>query len=121
MPKASFTDETFDWSHLVTGIEERAGELEALVPKCAELKALLARVHKLAARKRHLVSEQRRVSRELRESLDSGRELAGRLRGGLKLAYGVHSEDLYKFGVRPRRQARNKAKPQGEESPEVPS
>src|SRR5262245_28641187 len=103
MPKQSFAQETVGWNQLAKAVDLHAGELPHLLAQAAELADLVARLYKLSIRQKRLTNQLRLVSSELQEGLEDGRQLASRLRSGVKQVYGFSAPVLGEFGTRPRR------------------
>jgi hypothetical protein len=103
MPKRSFAQETVSWDQLAKAVARHAEQLPSLTSQAAELAEVVARLYKLSGRQKRLLSQLRIVTRELQEGQEDGRLLAGRLRSGVKQAFGFSAPKLLEFGTKPRR------------------
>ena len=103
MPKNSFADDTGDWSQLLLSVGKRDGEVPFLKELLAELRLILDTVTKLDTERLQLKARSQQISRDLDALRNRGRNVAGRVRSGLKTQYGTDSEQLTEFGVNPRR------------------
>ena len=111
MPKQSFAQETDAWRQLAGAVERHAQEKPHLEAQAAELAALVERVSKLRGRQRRLRTQLLVLTGELQSGLDEARNLASRLRAGVKQVYGFHATHLTEFGAKPRRKTK---RPKGE-------
>lgn len=103
MPKNSFADDTGDWSQLLLSVGKRDGEVPFLKELLAELRLILDTVKKLDTERLQHKARSQEISRDIDALRNRGRNIAGRVRSGLKTQYGTDSEQLTQFGVNPRR------------------
>ena len=103
MPKNSFADDTGDWTLLLRSVGKHEGEVPFLKELLAELRLILKTVSKLETERLQLKARSQQISREVDALRNRGRNVAGRVRSGLKAQYGSDSEQLTEFGVNPRR------------------
>lgn len=115
MPRKAFSENNMNWEQLNTRLKERADELPHLQAQRAELEAALERTKALKAEHMGLTAETLRVARELREAVAHASKLESRLRSLLKGTMGDTNEQLYEFGIQPRRPRRRKRR-EGPES-----
>jgi hypothetical protein len=114
MPRKAFSANHTSWDLLNTRIKERAAEFPHLESQRTELETAMERVMALKVEHRTLTGETLRVARELREAVADASKLESRLRSLLKGTIGDTSEQLFEFGVHPRR-PRRKKRPEGQE------
>ena len=103
MPKNSFADDTGDWNLLLRSVGKHEGEVPFLKELLVELRLILKTVSKLETERLQLKARSQQISREVDALRNRGRNVAGRVRSGLKAQYGSDSEQLTEFGVNPRR------------------
>jgi hypothetical protein len=125
MPKNSYADLTLSWSILTKALENDV--LEPGVDACRrELESALGEVMERQHRQDVLRGQMVANTRQLHEAIDRGKDAEERLRAFLKGTYGGKSNQLIRFGLRPRR-ARRRASASDEsgaaepEAPEMPA
>jgi hypothetical protein len=101
LPKLSLALTLHKWSQILSGSEANASELEFLEPGRVELQRLFEKAKSLEIRQSALAAERQQVTRELDAVKEQGRELAVRLRLGIRTQFG-ESEKLIEFGLQPR-------------------
>ena len=123
MPKSSYADITMSWSILTKSLEEDV--LDPGVDACRrELEAALAEVLDRQRQQDFLRGQMAANHTHLQETIERGKEAEERLRAFLKGTYGGKSNQLIRFGLRPRRGRRRTAGENGaeqEETPEAPA
>ncbi len=104
MPNTSFADYVVQWEKLLKSLEANQADL----PFLADLRSQLVRVVdglKAATVQQDMFrSQSQQTSRDMEGFLDLGRDLATRLRNGVRTQYGVRGEKLLEFDMKPRRQ-----------------
>ena len=108
MPRKAFSENNMNWEQLNTRLKERAAELPHLQAQRAELEVAMERTKALKVEHMGLTAETLRVARELREAVAVASKLESRLRSLLKGTIGDTNEQLYEFGMHPRRPRRRK-------------
>ena len=105
MSKDSLATTLDQWEQLLAPWRLDPEELDYLDLKdqLTELQELSERVKRLSDEQAALDARKQQVSRELDEAKKGGREIAVRIRNGLRSRYGRSSEKLTLFGLRPRR------------------
>ena len=103
---SSYADIVRDWERLLTAAQENAPDLAEAEKHRAALAEHLAATKALKDRQDTAIAVKQETTRELKERLATGRELAIRLRGAVKAAIGPRSELLNRFGVAPLRKRR---------------
>jgi hypothetical protein len=90
------------WHSLVGNLTAHLHELPNLAEDHAELAALLVEANELEAEQKLCEAKLREVNRRRYDLAARGRSLRNRLAVGLQSAYGLESERLIEFGVKPR-------------------
>ena len=103
MPKNSFADDTFDWSQLLAGVGNHPDEMGFTEELSAELRLILNSVRDLHQERLQLKARSQQISRDMEALQNRGRNVAGRIRAGVKAQYGLNSEQITEFGMNPRR------------------
>jgi hypothetical protein len=111
MPKTSFADIVTDWEHLLVKIAANAFDLSFLEEPRGQLALVLQGAKDASARQSTFKAQLQQATRDLEANLNTGRDLATRLRNGVRTRYGLADEKLTDFQLRPRRKLqRNKQK-----------
>lgn len=118
MSKDSLATTLDQWEQLLAPWRLDPGEFEhlELPEQLTELEEVSERVKRLSEEQTALDARKQQVTRDLDEAKERGREIAVRIRNGLRSRYGRSSEKLTTFGLRPRRG--RKPSPAGEPPPE---
>lgn len=116
MSKESLAKTLRQWERLIAASESNASELDYLVEEREKLRALVERVKQLKSEQQALTAAKQQVTRDLDAAKEGGREIAVRMRYGIKTRYGRKDERLIQFGLKPRRAYRKK--PRKGEAPE---
>lgn len=103
MPKNSFADDTFDWSQLLASVGKHPDEMDFMEELSAELRLILNSVMDLNKERLQLKARSQQITRDTEALQNRGRNVAGRIRAGVKTQYGLNSEQLTEFGMNPRR------------------
>jgi hypothetical protein len=103
MANQSFAVTTTDWEQLLVKIMANAGDLTFLEGTRNELAVVLQGAKEANARQATFKAEFQQATRDLEEQMARGRELATRLRNGVRTRYGLAAEKLADFKLRPRR------------------
>lgn len=109
MSSQSFAAVVTDWEHLLVKILANASDLNFLEGTSNELSISLQGAKEANHRQATFKAQFHQATRDLEESLARGRELATRLRNGIRTRYGLSGEKLTDFQLRPRRKAKAKA------------
>jgi len=117
MSKESLATTIRQWERLIAASESNAAELDYLVEEREKLRAMVERVKQLKSKQLELTAAKQQVSRDLDAAKEGGREIAVRMRYGIKTRYGYKGEKLVQFGLKPRRAYRKK--PRKGETPEA--
>ncbi len=103
MPKSSFADESFDWTHLLLSVENNAEDVTYLAELTSELRIILQASKAMEQERLALDAKRQQITRDLQTLKSRGRIVAARVRAGIRTRYGYGSEKLVEFGMRPRR------------------
>ncbi|HTG35803.1 MAG TPA: hypothetical protein VLB76_23000 [Thermoanaerobaculia bacterium] len=114
MSDNSLTGILSDWDGLLAAVEANREDLPYVEPCRVLLEASLTDLRALHARRATLQAELRRSTRDLRDLVACGRDLAVRVRYGVRSRYGFRSDKLAEFGIRPSRKGRS---PRGRPAP----
>jgi hypothetical protein len=118
MPKESLAVTLSQWDELIGACEANAEDLEDLdflLELRAELRDLSEKAKELSVRQDALNAQKQQVTRDLDQVKQQGRELALRVRDGVRTRYGKRSAKLTEFGMRPRK---GRDLPPGGETPQ---
>jgi hypothetical protein len=103
MPKNSFADESFEWTHLLLSVEQNAEEVAYLSELTSEMRTILQESKELDQERLALEARRQQITRDLQAMRSRGRLVAARVRAGLRTRYGYASDKLVEFGMQPRR------------------
>jgi hypothetical protein len=103
MPKSSFADESFDWTHLLLSVENNAEDVTYLAELTSELRIILQASKAMEQERLALDARRQQITRDLQALKSRGRIVAARVRAGIRTRYGYGSEKLVEFGMQPRR------------------
>ena len=107
MPK-ELNNETGEWEHLSVTVADNAADLAFLEATRTRLVTVTEGARATHRRKTDLLAQLRQTSRDLEAFVDEGRELATRIRNGIRTQYGLKAEKLLAFGMQPRRPQKKK-------------
>lgn len=117
MSKESVAKTIAQWERLIAASESNADELGYLAADREKLRKMLDRVKKLDQKQATLSAQKQQVTRDLDAAKDGGREIAVRMRYGIKTRYGYQDDKLIQFGLKPRKPS--KRKPRKGKKPET--
>ena len=120
MPGASQDETLTTWETLSVAVEASTPDLDFLGSTRAELVTTLQNAKEARLHRDALSDAMRKATHEFICQLVRGRELASRLRNGIRSHYGVASGELTKFGLKPRVKPRRES-PRQPECPPVPA
>jgi uncharacterized protein (UPF0335 family) len=113
MSKESLATTIRQWERLIAASESNAAELDYLVEEREKLRAMVERVKQLKSEQTALTAAKQQVTRDLDAAKEGGREIAVRMRYGIKSRYGYKAEELVQFGLKPRRTPKKKPRKGG--------
>lgn len=108
MPLTSFADVVTDWEQLLNKVTANATDLSFLEDTRATLATILQGAKDANARQSTFKALFHQATRDIEDNLDQGRDLATRLRNGIRTRYGLKAEKLTDFNLRPRRPGKKK-------------
>jgi cell shape-determining protein MreC len=98
---SSYADFIANWFHLVTAVNANAEDLESLVEINVDLEAAAANARRLSNRRSALRAELTQNTKDLHVAMRTGRDMATRLRSGVRSQFGNRNEKLLEFNMRP--------------------
>lgn len=118
MPRTAFPSVTGEWENLAVTVEANAAELDYLTETRAQLVVTTEAAKAASVRQATFQSQFQQATRELEQLLSEGRELATKIRNGIRMQYGLKSEKLLLFRLQPRRKrSRKKEEPEPAATP----
>jgi hypothetical protein len=113
MKENSQNEMLFAWDQLLASTEANQEDLPHLGSLRARLSTRVEELRCLQSERNLLRGELQNTTEEIRQALAHCQDLASRLRSGVKGIFGIHSERLLEFGIKPirGRGRRLKAKP----------
>ncbi|HEV2844405.1 MAG TPA: hypothetical protein VG477_06145 [Thermoanaerobaculia bacterium] len=109
MSKESVAKTILQWERLIAASESNSADLDYLAAEREELREKLAHVKTLKQEQDALTAAKQQVTRNLDAAKADGREIAVRMRYGIKSRYGQKDEKLVQFGLKPRRKPRRRS------------
>jgi hypothetical protein len=101
MVNQSYDVSTASWEQLLEKVTAHAADLPFLESTRNDLAVALRGTKEAKARQVIFQAQLRQATRDLRESMTRSRELASRLRNGIRMRYGTSNEKLADFEIRP--------------------
>ena len=105
------------WAVTASNIREHLEEMPHVAGDLAVMDGMITEARTLEGQQESLRGQAREVGAQLRELTKEGEKLRSRLRAHLQAKFGPTSENLLKFGFRPRRVPRRKPNPDTPETP----
>ncbi len=102
MRKVALVSTLGRWGELILSSREQAAKRPDLGELLGELEQRLERTRGLEVERLRLKAEQLRVTQEIRQMRTEGDDLAIRICSLLKSVFGIQSEALLGFGMRPK-------------------
>jgi hypothetical protein len=99
-----------DWRGLVAKVEANSVDLAKLEPFRAQLAAQADKALEIGKQQAGLIASKQDLSKQLRVVITEGDRLATLLRSAIKQHYGIRTEKVAEFGVKPFRGKPRKAK-----------
>ena len=109
MPRTSSADLFKEWDELQITTAANAADLAHLAPFLNRLTTALEGARGANIRQNTLKAQMQQTTRDLEGFVAEGKEMATRLRNGIRTQYGLKGEKLAEFGMQPRRKAQKKA------------
>jgi hypothetical protein len=101
MPKNSQEGMLSDWEQLLGAVGANREDLPHVETVRARLAAHVEDLRLLHSDRDRLRTETRRMTEEILQGLAKGQDLAARLRAYARSTYGIHSDKLLEFGIKP--------------------
>jgi hypothetical protein len=121
MPKASIAEVLVKWEKLLANVKANAAEIPNLEVYAAPLEQALTEAREITARLEIRKGIKQQESKDRRVLLKKGGAAAARVLSALKAHYGLDSERLTDYGMRPfRPRKRSKKDPQPGPEPQGP-
>ncbi|HEX4964393.1 MAG TPA: hypothetical protein VF173_26485 [Thermoanaerobaculia bacterium] len=120
MSKLGFNSTTGGWEKLLTTVEANKADLEFLDPLRLQLTAALEGAKAANVRQSTSQAQVQQATRDLEKFMATGRDLATRLRNGIRTQYGLKGEKLTEFGLQPLRKPKKAVKPAETPTPATP-
>jgi hypothetical protein len=124
MPRQSFANVITDWEKLLITVTANKDDLGSIDAYRAQLEVEMGGAKAASIRQAALSAEVQQTTRDLEGFLERGRELASRIRTGIRSKYGNRNEKLTEFGMKVQRKRKAAVKvltanlpPQGVEKP----
>lgn len=112
MPKVAIAESLSDWEGLLSSASGVPLDDALLSEQLAALQTLLAQAKALHARRMELEGERRAAAQALNEVTGQAKTIASQIRSKLKGVYGPNSDQLIRFGMKPRPLARGDSPPE---------
>lgn len=106
MSKSSQEGMLSDWEQLLGAVGANREDLPHVEAVRARLAAHVEELRLLHSDRDRLWTETQRMTEEILQGLTDGRDLAIRLRAYVRSTYGIHSDKLLEFGIKPLRRAK---------------
>jgi len=100
MPNKSFADVITDWQKLLATVIANKDDVQSLDSYRQQLEAEVATAKEANVRQSTANALAQQATRDVEGSLKRGRDLADKLRFGIKARYGKRSEKLTEFGLK---------------------
>jgi DNA-binding protein H-NS len=107
-----------DWDRLHERLTANAAELAHLDVMKARLETAMEQTRQIAALQAAQTAAKQQASKSLKEAIAEGDRLANLLRAAVKQHYGIRSEKLSEFGVKPFRGRKKAEKPEPAPGPQ---
>lgn len=108
MPKVALADTILEWEQIISAVNTRGLDLQHLMEQKERLEAYVAEAKALAVEQDALRARRQQVTKALRIAKRDGRDLASQIRAAVRGVYGIRSEILVNFKMRPvRRRSRS--------------
>jgi hypothetical protein len=101
MRNRSYDASTTGWDQLLVKVKAHAADLPFLKGTGNKLAVALQGAREAKTRQTVLQAQCRKATRDLKEHMARSRDLATRLRNGIRMHYGLSNEKLADFKIRP--------------------
>src|SRR5829696_7814377 len=110
MPSSSFANTTTEWGKLLVTVEVNKTELPYLEERRVQLASIMERLQEASIRQATFKAQFQQATRDVEKMLSEGRDVATRMRNGIRTQYGLKAEKLAEFNMQPRRKQKSLAK-----------
>ena len=117
----SLAEKLSRWTVTASNIREHLEEIPHVAGDLAVMDGMVTEARTLESQQEALRGQAREITAQLRELAKEGDKLRSRLRSHLQAKFGPTSENLLKFGFRPRRTPRRKPSTEAPETPAPPT
>jgi hypothetical protein len=90
-----------DWAKILAAVEAHQEDLTHIEDLRAGLAAGVETLRTLRSDRDLLRTELQRATDEIQQALGQGKDLASRIRAGVRSTFGIHSDKLTDFGIKP--------------------
>jgi hypothetical protein len=111
MAKATYAAVIREWEKLMTTVAANKEELPFLDEGRGQIAKIVEDLKAATDRQSTFRAQFQQATRDVEELLVTGKDLATRLRNGVRMQYGLKGEKLVEFGLQPRRKPQ-KTKPE---------
>jgi len=109
MPKQSFADLMVDWEKLLAAVVANQTDLPYIDGYRQQLEVEMTGAKAAGLRQSASQAEAQQASRDLEGFIQRGQDLASRIRGGVRIKYGIKGEKLKEFGLKVFRAGKRKS------------
>ena len=117
----SLAEKLSRWTVTASNIREHLEEIPHVAGDLAVMDGMVTEARTLESQQEAIRGQAREITAQLRELAKEGDKLRSRLRSHLQAKFGPTSENLLKFGFRPRRTPRRKPSTEAPETPAPPT
>ncbi len=103
MATTSQADFVTDWRFTITGVDANPGDLAAAQEDRLRLGSVLLNAEEAKQRQKYHQAKFQQATRDLEDAIDEGRVLHTQIRNYIRAVYGLTSEKLVEFKLKPRR------------------
>lgn len=118
MPQRSYAHFIADWERTLLAIEANEADQAVVGDLKPELAKTLEEMKAAIAKQNMTLKEYRVTTRAVQGLLKRGQDLSNRMRYGIRMKYGLLSDELLAYGLQPRRPQQVKSKKRKEEEEE---
>jgi hypothetical protein len=112
MASQTFPSETTNWGQMATTVDINKVDLAHLEPQRSRLAVVADSAKATKLKQEAFKAQVQQTTRDLEALMKEGRDLFARLRNGVRTQYGLKSEKLTEFGMKPLRKPQKKATPE---------
>ncbi|MEA2558512.1 MAG: hypothetical protein QOH06_16 [Acidobacteriota bacterium] len=102
-PTTSQADFVTDWRFTINGVDANPVDLAAALDDRSRLENVLVSAEQAKQRQKYHQAQFQQATRDLEDAIDEGRALHTKIRNFIRAVYGLTSEKLVEFKLKPRR------------------